>query len=1170
MRLKQMSLVGFKSFAERTCIDLRNRLTAIVGPNGCGKSNIVDAFRWVLGEQSVKSLRGSSMSDVVFNGTDSRPAAGFAEVTLHLEAPELAPKMEGERQLVIKRKLFRDGTSEYYLNGKPSRLKDIKHLLADTGIGATYYSVITQQNIDTILQMDAVKRRELLEEAAGVRGYRMQRDTAASELERARNSLANITAQIAELEAQKRKLEGQAAKARRYAKLTERMKNLRRALFELRKKKIEQELAIVTPQLDEARTTLCKLRTDYEAISAEFQERQHRLRKLEQRSVEVEKEKERLSQEIKECELSIVTARTEISACVRDIEHLKNRVEFEQGRKEEFLQKLKTKEEELNALKESCRLAQEELTRLRAKSDELRKIVQGLEQAKGEILRRQESLLEDEVRSKNESADAVRQLERLEKERNRLLSERGELEKSMKENGEKVNELYAKLKSVEQKLSSLFPEGTTLKMQIGSLDRRIKHIKKRFEALCAEETHLKVEQDALEHLLSERADIKTINAVVNSLIRDGYKVFKLVDFVECDINSKNAKSLSLLLSPIERTLVVETEEAVRAFLNKKAELGKLHIKFVVLNRLPQELPPIPDGITVKPEAESCVRYLCAGAKFGEDPLSQKETFCFNDEGVIVRGATIEVSGGELSLLEIKQRVQEIENRKDFLARRKHQLEERLNSLEQSPNDKNSSLENVQNRISLMRKECDIIASEKEWLEREKSDIERRFSLLDSEFEFCNHEEKRLKEILVESEKTLNEVTTGQERLRSERANLEQKLTQIRNELFKLQSEESETGVKAARIEEQVIAREKEIEDLNNVLVEASAQMKKSSITLEERINKQKQLENQISEAEKRRESALTRISAIMKEKQEIGNALASLRSDDEQTEKRRKELYKSLEEQTKVEQSFALKQTSLMEQNQALMRQALEIGIDVSQSMQIDPAALEIEGELTEEMLKSEIESCEHKITGLGSINQTAGEELEGMLGKLTFFKAQETDLNKAIKSLVDTITELDGFCKERLEKVFQEVKHHFGEMFRRLFNGGNAELSLTSENILEAGLEVMARPPGKKNSTIAQLSGGERAMCAIALLFSIYKTRPSPVCILDEIDAPLDDMNVASFLSLLREFSQTTQFLVITHSKQTIAGLDDAVGVTMPTPGISDIVSVSIAEAAELAAQSA
>ncbi|MCX7703922.1 MAG: hypothetical protein N2234_07505, partial [Planctomycetota bacterium] len=656
---------------------------------------------------------------------------------------------------------------------------------------------------------------------------------------------------------------------------------------------------------------------------------------------------------------------------------------------------------------------------------------------------------------------------------------------------------------------------------------------------------------------------------VESLAREGHKVYKLADFVECGAGGENvSRTLSLLLSPIERTLIVEDEGAVRAFLSRRSELGNPQIKFVVLSRLPSEVPPLPEGVIVRPEAELCVRYLCSGARVTPDPFSSEGSVCFNYEGVVVRGATVEVCGDELSLLEIKHRIRQIESRESFLLSRKTQLEGRLASLGEFFSERGVTLETLQSKISLVRKDVDGLKAEEEWLVRERGDIERRLSLFDSEMEFCVNEEERLKGVLISSENALRNATSAMEEIRLKQASVDERLRDARESLFKLQNKESEAGVKVARLEEQLNAREKELREMECFLNNTTEEMEKNLSAVEDIRRKQKSLEDRIKEAEKRREDSLARIAAIVREREELSANLELLRTTVEQLGSRRDEIYRATEGQSQVEQNLALKDTALREQLQSLMRQASEMGFDVS-SVSIDFDALELGGEVTEERLKTEIESVEHKISALGSINQTAAEEMEAVEGRLQFFSLQEADLTDAVKRLTSTIAKLDEHCKKKLEEVFEKVKTNFSELFRRLFNGGSAELSLTSENILEAGIEVMARPPCKKNSTIMQLSGGERAMCAIAFLFSIYKTRPSPVCLLDELDAPLDEMNVSSFISLLREFSQSTQFLVITHSKQTIAGMDDAIGVTMGTPGVSNIVSVSITEAAELAAQS-
>lgn len=1160
MHLEKMVFVGFKSFAERTEVEFRKRLTAVVGPNGCGKSNIVDAFRWALGEQSVKSLRGSTMSDVIFKGTDSRPPAGYAEVTLQINAPELAPKLGGERRLIIQRRLYRSGVSEYILNGRIVRLKEIKYLLADTGIGATYYSVIDQQNVDAVLKVDAVKRRELLEEAAGVRGYRMQRDSAVSELKRAEAHLNNITEKVEELRQHKRRLSRQAAKAHKHRCLKEKLQQLRLNLFLLRRQKIEGELADIRPELEKLRMRLNELRTSYQTLSAELHQKQKEKRGLERLYADGEKEREALSEKVKECEINIAALRAKLGAYENEIERLRLQITSERSKIEEYGLKLREKENELKSIRRKYAETEKKLTGLHLMLDELRCQVQELEKRREELLKTKESLMEEAVRVRNRVADAKRQIEVIEREKRHLERERKDTTSALTLLVRKLERFKEHLMVMEKKKSEIHRKMVKQKQLTESLRRRIENIRRRIERISEESIHLRVDKEALEKILSERIAQEGAHTVVEAIRESGHRIWRLVDTVECAPSI--ASSMSLLLEPLERTFVVEDDRAIHSLLKRREKLPQTRIRFVVLARLPDSLPPLPDTLRASEDVLPALRYLCGGAESSETPLAtHKQIPLLGNNGLLVKGAIVEIGCENENIFGIKDRVKRTEENIKRLRMRKEELALREASLNEELQKEQETGASLQNELSSLLDEIERLRMEKKRLQTEKEQTERRLDVIVSEESFKEEELTRCKGLLSESEKRLEEIEDEQKRLRTEWVRLDGVLNELRNvRLIKLQNEEAETSIEKARLEEKLTAKETEFRRLENALRGADGRNREAERLLQERLEQRENIKKEIEEEERKKKETLDRIAVLLKQKDELSASLSRLQNNDEQKEKLRKELYDAVEKATREEQQLALKETALNEQLQALLRNAEETGLntEVGKSPEI---------ESSEEELKKEIEDCERKVQALGWINQTAVEELRVVDGRLSFFMEQQAEVKRAIRRLRDTISELDSICRSRLQEIFDEVREHFNSLFRRLFGGGRAELLFTSDNILESGLEVMARPPGKMNTTISLLSGGERAMCAVALLFAIYSTRPSPICILDELDANLDDTNIASFVSLLREYSKTTQFIVITHSKQTISGIDDAIGVTMATPGITEIVSVCLKEAAEMVA---
>jgi len=714
---------------------------------------------------------------------------------------------------------------------------------------------------------------------------------------------------------------------------------------------------------------------------------------------------------------------------------------------------------------------------------------------------------------------------------------------------------------IERRRQELSSAVAVREKRISSLKKRAEAIQKRAAGIKENIVRLNAEKEALQKVLSERLD-SGVSSVVALLKQKGHSVWCLADSVECD--RAFAASIALLLKPLERTLIVESDETVRLFLKHREQLPPVHIRFVVLERLPEALPPLPYGLTTEENTIKALRYLCGGVEVSDEPLtSNEDATLLGRDGLLVRGALVEVSGEE-SILSTKQRIKEIEAETERLKEREDELTARIRSLTEELAEEEKMNETLQEELNGLSSKATTLMGESERLEAEKEAVERRLSVIDSEAGFKKEELTQTEASLATATERLNELKERQEEVRRERARLEQSLNKLRNEkLIVLQNEEASTSIEVARLEEQLTARCAEVERLKRALENASERNANAEESLRLLMQKETDLQRKMEEREREREEALDEVTSIRRRIEELRTSISCLSDDDEEKERHRERLHSAVEKARTEEQELALKETALKEQLQALLRNAEESGIDIDGSDKKDAD----EPQKSEEELKKEIEDCERKLRSLGGINETAVEELETVEGRLAFYTEQQTEVKGAVKRLTGTIEELDTICRERLQKIFEEVREHFGSLFRRLFGGGKAELVLTSDDILESGLEVIARPPGKVNTTLSLLSGGERAMCAVALLFAIYRTRPSPICILDELDANLDDTNIASFVSLLREYSKTTQFIIITHSKQTISGIDDAVGVTMPKPGITEIVSVGLKEATEMVA---
>ena len=1189
MYFKHIELQGFKSFADRTGISLEPGITAIVGPNGCGKSNILDALRWALGEQSAKALRGAHMQDVIFNGSGQRPPTGMAEVSLTFDnADGRLPVDYSEVQ--VTRRVYRSGESEYQINKAPCRLKDVQELFMDTGIGTNAYSLIGQGKIDLVISSRPEDRRFLFEEAAGIIKYKTRKRVAMRKLESAEQNMLRLGDIIAEVERQMRSLKRQVNAAIRHRELTA-------ALRELEIRNAWLQFNELSGQVADLRDRLAAATDAYEGTAAETTRREAEAEQLNVQRIELDRDlmgrREReheIDSEMERIEGNVKLMRQEIDFCrqrareaVEEQEALKNRaesiskdhgasgeraaaLELEVRAAQELLAAAQTAHEEALAAEagadgdlEGARRSSIDAVNIRNRAqtelETLGVAVAGVDQQISAILERR-SLQESKLAEMKAQAEATRaaleERQRLfsgtvETRRARQAARQERAERAAALNNEWQN-LREQKSSTEARLTSLkelrdsyegFAVGVRAVMMakqrgIAGMDGIIGPVgdllstDKEFElaveaALGGNINNVVVEKpdaakNAIAFLKEHRAGRVTflpLDTIRPSQGDDEDKlqnrrgiIGRAIDRVHCDRRIMPAVEYLLY-----NTLIVETiDDAIR--------IARTERRFPRLVTL--------DGEVVSP----------AGAVTGG--RGQKE-----NHGLLGRSAEIEeleqrAAAALRRIAEIGAEAQGVQEAMQALALEIRALEEDENGHRQAVNDLG---------VTLARQgaEYESLTQSDEQLARQRDELNARRTALMGQRAAA---EERMASVSVDDEELQRRVNAAQEAAaaaRRETAARADALADARVRLAQLTQhmEEAERNrVRERREHEQALEEAGRRESVAGQMQEREKALEAQIAGLLESAramsDTREQAHSAVLEAQRAHKALADRLDAISKQLRELR----------EKTNTAQKEVHRLELECSQKEDRIAFFQENI----------ARDYGLALGSLDEAQVGTDEYDEKERDEVIKEHRKSLER----LGNVNLAAIEEYETLEKREKFLKDQAEDLRRAREALLGVVKRIDDTITQMFLDTFNEVSRNFTEYFRRLFNGGQARIYLLDEgDPLECGIEIEARPPGKKPQSISLLSGGEQAMTAISLLVSIFAAKPSPFCVLDEVDAPLDDANVERFLSVVEEFTDRSQFIMITHNKQTMSRASALFGVTQQELGVSQIVSVRVEDAA-------
>ncbi len=1180
--LESMEVFGFKSFPERTRFAFGPGITAIVGPNGCGKTNVMDAIRWVLGEQSASSMRGNRMEEVIFSGTDRMKPLGMSEVTLTLKNEDGCFPIDYS-QVSVTRRLFRSGESEYLINRNTCRLKDIQELFMDTGVGTRAYSFIEQGRVDMILSSRAEDRRFLFEEAAGIGKYKSRKRESERKLNSAEENLLRVSDVISEVRRQINSLKRQVSRAKRYSALNERLKELETLEAARQYREIKKSLEDSSKEFEEFSGVVEEKNKQVKAREAEVRNRRisldkkeeqlnavtERITRVKEQEVDLNSRVMLYRERIENLEARSQSAEKEKAALRGKLEHFKKELEdfdgASAGLRDEILKteaKLKGKEQELEVIA--------------SERKNLEKTLAGIKEGVVEAASRESGI-------RNKKADLEAVLRNIRSREKRLKSEREELlerKKSCETGLSGALSLYENLKSELERLrnsiSMADSEISAVEENLGGLRSEISSARER----------LNTQSSALGLMKEMKNNYEGYGSAVKALLkaRPGGGGVPVGEIVEAP--SELRPAIEAALQEAARCLVVGTpEEAEEAFdYLRRQEAGRAG--FIALDMVDEAafsggsfekaagisgvVGRAADLAGFRRGFEKLGPFLLGRTVVARDRRSAREVLgilgrgwkvvttegeLFSADGFLSGGSgnsgRLGLIGREKVISELEAQVRDLTSELSALEEKEKSLQSRADGLKREKEKHGRSCEDVSGR--LMRAEGDCLR-----LKDERRKIDEDIGVTDKELEEARGEKALSEEEAAAAgsdlEQTLREKSERDRELFSVQRMLEEK----RRERECLLDEITELKVAAARLKEKeessrshFLSRRQSCSECEREIEERQEEIRKNSSLISEYSRSIREFESGLERTSGEKEKHSGQRTRLERECRELS---LEIRDMEEALSENRKSLNAGQEEMHRLEMrnsELRMRLDSLKERTLSRNRvdiEAEEPGADL--------------GGINFENLNEEAEGIRSKLDSMGPVNLVAIEEHKELEERYSFLCSQRDDLQNAKETLEKAIGRINRTARGLFLDSFKKINASFGEIFSGLFGGGRAELVLLDENdVLESGIEIVARPPGKKLQSISLLSGGEKSMTAIALLFAILKNKPSPFCVLDEIDAALDDSNIGKFVSLVKEFSSSTQFLIVTHNKATISAASMIYGITMEEEGVSKPISIKFTD---------
>ncbi|MBT9776620.1 chromosome segregation protein SMC [Clostridium sp. MCC353] len=1181
MYLKSIEIQGFKSFANKILFEFHNGITGIVGPNGSGKSNVADAVRWVLGEQRIKQLRGASMQDVIFAGTEMRKPQGFAYVAITLDNSDHQLSIDYD-QVTVSRRIYRSGESEYMINGSACRLKDINELFYDTGIGKEGYSIIGQGQIDKILSGKPEERRELFDEAAGIVKFKRRKVIAQKKLEDEKQNLVRVSDILSELEKQVGPLARQSEAAKEYLRLKEELKTYDVNLFlmeteqiRLQANEVEKKEAIVSKDLEDTRQNAETMKAEYDELDAYLTE-------LDGKLTEAREDLSRANIAKGSLQGQINVLNEQINTEKMNAEHISARVHTIEAEIGEKKAQIKVFEEEKASIEAEAQSALENQSNaeetLRNEDEHIMLLDQKIESGKSGIIdtlneksslaarqQRYETMLEQVNVRKAEVCQRILKV----KSDESVQEEQLKIEqKSLSEINDVIDELSLAQEAAEAKAQELDQEVRRLTRNLNNKQQEYHTNYTKLESLRNLAERYEGYGNSIRRVMEVKDRVRGIHGVVADLITT---------------EKKYETAIETALGGSIQNVVTDSEQTAKQLIEylKKNKYGRA--TFLPLtsignkNTFTQEKALKEPGIIglasnlvkAAPEYEGLAKYLLGRVVVAENidyAIALAKKFQYSLRIVTLEGELLN-AGGSMTGGAFK-------NSSNLLGRKRE-----IDELEGLCKKALTDVDKIQTDLNLneglladKREELERIKAEKQQSYLKQNTVQMNISQLeDKKNEIAESAEDLVKENL-QLEEQVTDITESQKHILSDLEELENRSRQItarieelgvQLETAKAEREKYSAALAEAQLHTAGLLQKKnfssenirrvrdEIHKLEDELSGLSAGTQDVNVVIEDKQKEITRLNQMIGQTVQDMERLQAQVGAQVQEKEEKGMKQKSFFKQREEITERisrlDKEMFRLQSQKEKLDEK--------LENHVNYMWNEYELTFSTAEKLRNPELTV-----LTE--IKKQIDSLKNSIRSLGNVNVNAIEDYKEISERYEFMKTQHDDLIQAEETLLKIIEELDTGMRRQFEEKFREIKTEFDKVFKEMFGGGHGTLELMEEeDILEAGIQIISQPPGKKLQNMMQLSGGEKALTAIALLFAIQNLKPSPFCLLDEIEAALDDSNVDRFAGYLHKLTKHTQFIVITHRRGTMVASDRLYGITMQEKGVSTLVSVNLIE---------
>jgi chromosome segregation protein len=1228
MRLQHLEISGFKSFSDRSHLNFDRGVTAIVGPNGCGKSNVADAITWVLGEQSAKSLRGDRMEDVIFNGSDARKPTGAAEVRLRLSdvlsipsgngsmteaalGDPLAPLGDDEptlaRTVEVTRRLYRSGESEYLIDGEICRLRDVHEFLMDTGLGAKAYAIIEQGKIGMILSSRPTDRRQLIEEAAGITKYKARRRAAELKLEAAQLNLTRLEDIVFELEKQFGSLKRQSAKARRYKRLREELRHWEKVLFAGRYRELAQKIEVLRSRLADAHVRESAAAAALGAADADFS---------------------RVRLSLVEADTHATAAREAVHACELDINMRRQQIEFNR--------------QQIEAIGVRAADVRSELDLLEARREPSRLAVVERRDAASKAVQDQQAAAAEVERVEGEYAEENRRIEGLESDVEAARSEvfsALNVATTLRHAIQHAEEASAR---ITQELGKLAVEDGDVRMEKERLqdDRAATADGLRRAQLAAEgsmhsrtarETELATARIELEwksnSLHARERELAGLTARLASLseleeARAGYteaarmvlaqanghvgQQGSVADYLE--VEPKYERAVEACLGDLLQHIIVGTYKQAEAGLELIRQENVGRCGFVVLEGVdagherlssaaPQGLVSVRDAINVTGPHAAAIRTAIPDAWIADDlyaalaAAGTTPVAVATLAGEVVHGRALVSGGGKdegRAILGIKREIKELRDRiageeaeRDQSVTEVAALETRIaqvsNALAAVNNDLHREekailalemqLQRSADDLEKVGKKAELLAIERRGVEEQRDGLEARHREAREAIARLEHEQRaadaklsQAQHRLGDARETLQGLARRAAEAKAEHATHVERAAALQADVARLEEGCRELEGRVSASQSSLAELDRQREDLRMLVEETILMLDTDGVrleTLRAGVRGAEDAVNELRQEADRYESAIRDARKVL---ESVHQEVAELEVSRATAESHLTHLAESCVETLQMTLDAVAAELEAAQPGDAVVAAEIEEEAEEGEDGEVPAQAVGEPAVAASASPEEHITNLRRKIDRLGPVNMMAIDQFDELETRHTFLTTQKKDLTDSIQSTSDTIKKIDETSKVRFREAFAAIKENFQGTFSTLFGGGHATLALLDESdVLESGIEVVASPPGKRLQSVMLLSGGEKALTAIALMFAIFRYKPSPFCVLDEIDAPLDDANIGRFVEMLQGMQDHTQFIIITHSRKTMEIADRLYGVTMEEPGVSKLISLEL-----------